>query len=224
MFQLHENQNLLEFLCACSEGKTQQCPTELTGRCYDHWLSIHRSSPRAPSLVKLPPHEIKANTFTVRFRKKEIKEQKTASRCRASCCVRRLSAGNSDSTGTDATSTWSCCYTQRAPEILSLTTNGSVSSCSLRPPRSHSPFSCRPIRCGNVPETKKRGRKKEEEKRRGQPLGFGHGGSCFSTWGVSAGEWLWPPAISSTQFYCPEESASLLTLVSNWPAKGPRPV
>lgn len=34
--------------CSCSAGRTQQWPTELTGRCYTHWLSIHRSSPRAP--------------------------------------------------------------------------------------------------------------------------------------------------------------------------------
>lgn len=34
-----------------SRGRTQQWPTELTGRGFSYWLSIHRSSPRVPGLA-----------------------------------------------------------------------------------------------------------------------------------------------------------------------------
>lgn len=87
-----------------SVGTTQQWPTELTGRCSTYWLSIHRSSPCAPSGFFIRSSEITPGT------------KKTITRIKAPRCVRLLSAGNSTSTGTDTASTWSCCYIQQTPE------------------------------------------------------------------------------------------------------------
>lgn len=106
-----QDQNLLLVnVRTCSVGRTQQWPTELTGRYDSHWLSIHRSSPRVPSRPLISSSEIP----------QEQTQEKTTifdnSRVEALRCVRWLSAGNSTSTGTGTASTWSCCYIQQAPE------------------------------------------------------------------------------------------------------------
>lgn len=56
---LRHRQNLpLINVCTCSVRHTQQWPTELTGRCDSHWLSIHRSSPCVPALPWIGSCEI----------------------------------------------------------------------------------------------------------------------------------------------------------------------
>lgn len=185
--------------CWCSAGQTQQWPTELTGRCYTHWLSIHRSSPRAPC------GETPRSKWNVPRKPFELR-----------CRVGRLSAGNSTSTGT---------HTAFHMELLlhpaSAFSFHSFFQTDTNRRWDHTSSSCR----GEIPEAKDR--EEEENMSEGEAPRLSQDSNseaaalvreecplCERLW---PGNFLHPVFIAwSKRHHC--------SLSSNSTAKGPRPV